>query len=560
VVDVAALRDLVVTEQERFAVPGVAIAVVADGEIVLCEGFGLRDLENVEPVTADTHFPIASDTKAFTAALLCTLADRGALDLDQPVRELLPWFEMRDPHATALVSTRDLLAHRTGLPRHDLVWYGDSGITNEGAARALRHLELNRQPRQTWQYNNLCFLTAGHVTEVLTGKDWEEALQEELLTPLGMRATVLTPWDPAVKELAQPYKEVDGTNVLQQIPRKKATGPAGGIVSTASDIALWLQARLGGRPDVLSEAALAQLHTPAMVGGVGAASFEERQPMGYALGCQVESYRGTRVVRHGGNLVGFSSDITVVPGKGIGVAIFTNQHGTALRDALPLMVIDQLLGLEPTPWGERYHGLMTASRKGAIEALAHKQSRAAGTPASRDLDEYTGVYTHPAYGTLTVTRDGDRLVPDFHGLGELHRLDHRNQDSFDLFMVEFDIAGPLTFTQDRDGEIDGLVVGLEPLVAPIRFERATPAADPALVAAMVGRYAMGPHTLAVRVRGEELVASVSGGGELVLLSAGGRRFTAPAMPAVAVEAKLDDRGVVTHVVLEPTGVFERLEA
>jgi len=560
VVDVAALRELVVTEQERFGVPGVAIAVVADGEVVLCEGFGLRDLENVEPVTADTHFPIASDSKAFTAALLCQLADHGALDLDQPVRELLAWFEMRDPHATALVSTRDLLAHRTGLPRHDLVWYGDSGITNEGAARALRHLELNRQPRQTWQYNNLCFLTAGHVTEVLTGKDWEEALQEELLTPLGMRATVLTPWDPAVKELAQPYKEVDGTNALQQIPRKKTTGPAGGIVSTASDIALWLQARLGGRPHVLSEAALAQLHTPAMVGGVGMAAFDERQPMGYALGCQVESYRGTRIVRHGGNLVGFSSDVTVVPGRNIGVAVFANQHGTALRDALPLMVIDQLLGLEPTPWGERYHELMTASRKGALDALAHKQSRAAGGPSSRGLDAYAGTYTHPAYGTLTVRREGESLVPDFHQLGELLRLDHRNQDSYDLFLVEFDMAAPLTFTQDRDGEVDGLVVGLEPAVPPIRFERAAPALDPALRAALPGRYTMGPHTLVLRTRGEDLLAGVPGGGDLVLVSAGGTRFTAPAMPAMTLEAKLDANGEVTQLVVEPLGVFDRTEA
>lgn len=555
--DVNALRELVVAEQECFGVPGLALAVVADGEVVLAEGFGLRDLEHIEPVTADTHFPIASDSKAFTAALLCRLADQGALDLDQPVRELLPWFEMKDPHATALVSTRDLLAHRTGLPRHDFVWYGDSGITNERAARALRHLEPNKQPRQTWQYNNLCYLTAGHLAEALTGRSWEDAVRDQVLAPLGMHATVLDPLDPSVKELAQPYKEVAGTNTLQRIPEKKSTGPAGGIVSTANDIALWLQARLGARPDVLSAAALAQLHGPAMIGGVGAAVFDERQPMGYALGCQVESYRGTRIVRHGGNLVGFSSDVTVVPSKGIGVAIFTNQHGTMLRDALPLMVVDLLLGLEPTPWGERYRALMTASRQGALDALEHKTARRVGTRPTRDLDEYVGPYTHPAYGTFAVSREGDRLVPDFHGLGELIRLDHRSHDAHDFFVVEFDTALPLVFTQDSDGRIDGLEVGLEAMVPPIRFVKSPPALDPGLRDALVGRYAMGPHTLVIRTRGDVLLATVPTAGELVLVSAGGSRFSSPTMPSVTVEAKLDAEGAVTEVVVEPVGVFLR---
>ena len=556
-VDVAALRDLVATEQARFGVPGLAIAVVADGEVVLCEGFGQRDLENGEPVTADTHFPIASDSKAFTAALLCQLADRGELDLDQPVREVIPWFEMQDPHATALVSARDLLSHRTGLPRHDMVWYGEPTITNETAARALKHLAPSRQLRQTWQYNNLCFMTAGYLTEVVAGKPWGQVLQEQLLDPLGMSATVLGAVHPAIKELCQPYKDVDGKPVLQKLPDKNEVGPAGGIVATASDMARWLQARLGGNPDVLSEDALAQLHGPAMVGGVGLAAFDERQPMGYALGCQVESYRGRRIVRHGGNLVGYSSDVSVIPGAGIGVVILTNLHGTALRDALPLMVMDRLLGLEPVPWGERYHELMTALQQGSKDALAHHTAQAGGTRSSRDLDEYVGSYTHPAYGTLSVARDGDRLVPRLHTLEDLVRLDHRDHDAFDLFLVEFDAAIPLTFTQDSNGAINGLTAALEAMVAPIRFERVAPPVDPALLAAIVGSYVLGPHTVVVRRRGDDLVATVPSAGSLVLESAGGTRFTSPTMPAVSVEATVDDKGSVTQLVIDPIGIFAR---
>jgi CubicO group peptidase (beta-lactamase class C family) len=561
VVDVAGLREqvreLVAVEQERFGVPGLALAVVVDGEVVLCEGFGLRDVEAGEPVTADTHFPIASDSKAFTAALLCQAAAAGQLDLDAPVRQVVPWFEMHDPHATALVSARDLLAHRTGLPRHDFLWYGTSEVTNESVARALRHLEPNKALRQLWQYNNLCYITAGYLTEVLSGLEWGEALQQQLLGPLGMSATVLDPHDPSVKEMAQPYKAVKGEPQLQQIPEKNEAGPAGGVVSTATDMAQWLLARLGKRPDVLPEAALAQLHAPAMIGGVGALPFDERQPMGYALGCQVESYRGTRIVRHGGNLIGFSSDVTVIPSKGIGVAIFTNLHATSLRDALPLMIIDRLLDLEPAPWGERYHEVMSAMVKGREDAMEHHAARAGGSPSTRELDEYVADYRHPAYGTLRVTRDGDRLVPDFHGLGDLVRLDHRNQDAYDLLVVEFDMALPLVFTQDKDGAVDGLTVGLEPLVAPIRFERVPPSADPALLEAVLGSYSLGPLTLTVQRRGEELVASVPTAGALVLRSAGGNRFTSPSMPSLSLEAVLADDGTVVQLVVDPVGVFAR---
>jgi hypothetical protein len=208
-----------------------------------------------------------------------------------------------------------------------------------------------------------------------------------------------------------------------------------------------------------------------MIGSVRRDAFAECQPMGYALGCQVESYRGTRIVRHGGNLAGYASDVTVVPGEDVGIAILTNQIGTGMRDALPLMLLDRLLGLDPVPWGERYFELISASRSGAREARQHRQSRARGVRPSRDLDAYVGSYSHPAHGTLRVDRDGEGLVPSFHDLGELHRLEHRNQDAYDLWFVEFDTAVPATFTQNIDGDVDGVQVGLEPLVAPIVFER-----------------------------------------------------------------------------------------
>src|ERR1700677_2462675 len=133
--DIGAIRDLIEAERARFAVPGVAVAVVHDGRVVLCEGFGHADLEAGRPVDANTHFPLASDTKAFTAATLCLLADAGLVDLDAPVREVLPWFAMHDPHATALITPRDLLSHRPGPPRPALGWAGGNAPSPPGVTR-----------------------------------------------------------------------------------------------------------------------------------------------------------------------------------------------------------------------------------------------------------------------------------------------------------------------------------------------------------------------------------------------------------------------------------------
>src|SRR4051794_35407653 len=180
----ADLRELVETERERLGVPGVAVVVVADGEVVLADGFGRRDVESDEPVTADTAFAIASDTKCFSAATLCALADEGLVELDRPLRDYIPWFRLQDPHATELVSTRDLLCHRTGLPRHDMLWYGDVDISREEVVRRLRYLQPSKPFRQTWQYNNLAFDTAGYLTEHLLGSTWQEAVRSRLLDPL----------------------------------------------------------------------------------------------------------------------------------------------------------------------------------------------------------------------------------------------------------------------------------------------------------------------------------------------------------------------------------------
>lgn len=556
--DFDAIGELIAAEQARFGVPGLAVAVVQDGAVALCEGFGHADVERGVPVDTDTHFPLASDTKAFTAATLCLLAADGQLDLDAPVRQVLPWFEMHDPHATALVTPRDLLSHRTGLPRHDLIWYGDNAMSLEESTRRIRHLPMSRPLRTVWDYNNLCYLAAGHLTEVVTGLPWRDAVRTHLLAPLGMTRTVFSVQDPTISRLAQPYKASEAGLARQELPARTTAdkaAPAGGLVSTIADLARWLLARLGARPEVLSAASLAELHRPAMLGGISLELFGEITSLGYALGCQVESYRGRRIVHHGGNYLGFSSDVCVVPGSGLGIALLTNLDGSYLRLPLMYAIIDQLLGDCDLGWGKRIHDLQTTLSAGHSAALAHREAGASAAPPSRALDGFAGSYVHPAYGELRVRVEGDRLVPDFHDAADRIRLVHRGHDAWDLEFTAEELTCPLVFTQGRDGTITGLAAELEPAVGPAVFDRRADPVPAELLAAMVGSYRMGPTSLVIRRRGAELVASSDVLGDLVLAGSGGTTFSCPTMPGIGVTAELGPDGAVARIAVDTVGIF-----
>jgi CubicO group peptidase (beta-lactamase class C family) len=551
----AELRELIEAERVRFDVPGVGVAVIADGEVLFAEGFGTRDVASGAPVTGQTLFPIASDTKCFTAATLCALADEGLVDLDAPVREYVPWFRMHDQHATELVSARDLLSHRTGLPRHDFVWYGEGlDLTLEDVTRALRHLPLSKQVRQTWQYNNNCFNVAGYLTEQLTGLSWSEAVRSRILDPLGMKATGFDAREVADGDFATPYNKIKGELKAQVLPASDKLGPPGGIVSNAEDMARWVLARLGKEVDgtrVLSDGALAQLHTPTMIGGTLGSNYPERQSLGYGLGCQVEAYRGHRIVRHGGNLVGYSSDVCVAPSLDAAVVVMTNLHGTGLRDALALMVLDRIAGLEPVAWGERYHEVMTAMLAGRDEVADRRAANAGGRPPSRPLEEFAGVYTHPAYGALTLAVEGESLAVGFHGLGDRLRVEHRDRDAFDLHLVELDLRLPVVFTTDSDDTVTGITVPFEALVPAIPFDKQPPAITEGLLDRIEGVYEKGPIKVQVAVVNGVVQITAPGAGTLALTPKGGNVFVAPSMPAVRVEFEDD------QVVVEPLGIFPR---
>lgn len=515
------IRGIIVEERDRFAVPGCAVLVVADGRIILCEGFGRRDLARDLPVTPRTLFPIASSTKTFTAALCAVLVNEGVLAWDRPVREYLPDFRMSDPVATEQLTVFDMLCHRSGLPRHDMLWYAARNeLTRAQILTMLRDLEPSRGFRQMWQYNNLLYAAAGELAGHVAGMSYEEAVRRYLLDPLDMPRTNFSVDETrADDDAATPYVFTSPGEPVKEVPhaRLDLIAPAGALNSSIGELAPWLLSLLGlpvdGRPPLLPESALSLMRTPATPLPEGSPLAVGR-PVGYGLGLIVEDYRGYRLAHHGGNIDGFSSQVSAIPEAGCGVVMLANRGGSALRDALPCLIYDRLLGLAPRPHGERFLALEDALRQSRRKFEGHTTSATADLPPVRPPHDYVGRYRHPAYGELTILAEGDGLAGRYGSL--TGRLEHRHLEVFTLLV---DLGGvetplPVQFFHDFDGDVTALAVPLETAVAPIRFERVAETAhltDPVLDA-LCGTYRLGPliATVARRANGR-LVAMIAQG-------------------------------------------------
>jgi len=560
------LERAIERERERFGVPGCAVAVVRAGEVIVSRGFGLRDVEHELPVTDRTLFAIGSSTKAFTSSLLGALVDDGLVEWDRPVRHYLPGFRMHDPVAGELLTVRDMLSHRSGLPRHDMLWYGNRSLTREELVRRLEHLPSSRSFREAWQYNNLMYITAGYLAGTLMGCSWEEGVRRRLFEPLGMDNTNFSVDDvQASPDHSRPYGRDGGRLIEVPFLGVDFVGPAGTINSCIADMTRWVTAQVDGGAvagrQVISPAALRQLHAPTMVLPDDASDvlWPEAANQAYALGWFVMNYRGHRVLHHGGNIDGFAAMVSLLPEQRAGVVVLTNLHPTGLRDVVPYLVFDQLLGLEPLPWGERYHELYESMLGGMKAAAAHKKASAVAAPPSHPLDAYAGRYHHPGYGDLLITLEDGRLVPRF-GAMELS-MEHLHYETWGLQLPIPD-APPfdMTFDLDASGAVSGLRVPFEMTLPPTVFERQPDErlSDPALLRAYTGSYVMGPLRMSVELetRGT-LVADIVGQGRIRLQPKDDRVFSTPDAPGLSFEFVRDGAGAATSCVVDPAGIFTR---
>ena len=543
-------------------VPGCAIACVRDGDVVLAAGWGRRDVETGFPVTSDTLFAIGSATKAFTVATVGALVGDGLLEWEGPLRDYLPELRLHDPVVTDRLSVVDLLAHRSGLPRHDLAWLGHPDRSPAEMVRRLRFLPLSKDLRQAFQYCNLGYLVAGHLVEVLSGTRWEDYLRTRLLTPLRMDRSQLSADDMlADPDHATGYERREGVVVPVPLRPVTAMAPAGAVNSCAADMARWLLAQLnGGQIDgqaVMSPGVVARQHAPHMVLPEDR-TFPASTRHAYGLGWLIGQYRGHRLAEHGGGIDGFQTECMLLPDDGIGVAVMTNTSSSAMAPVVAYRVLDELLGLEPFGWFAEFKARYDTLVAGIREVRgARRVVPAAALP--RSLDAYAGQYDHPGYGTLTITVDGDTLRPHL-GTMDLS-LAHRHYETFDLEWHELGDQShlfPLMFLSDPDGDITALTVPFEPSVGPLRFGRLpdAPARDPEVLRRLCGTYTMGPIEVVVAQKGGHvLTVTTPGASPFELQATRGLRFEVKGQPGITAEFELDQAGAVVRLVAQPLGIF-----
>ncbi len=453
-----------------FDVPGLALAIVKDDTVVIAKGYGVRKLGETTPVDARTLFGIASNTKAFTATALGLLVEEGKIEWDAPVVGYLPAFAMWDPFVTRELTVRDLLVHRSGLGlgAGDLLWWPESTYDRKEIARRLRFIQPATSFRTAYAYDNVLYLVAGELIETISGQTWENFITSRILAKVGMTGTNVRHSAAAGGgNVATPHAPIDGKVRPIRPFESDNTNPAGGINSSAEDMAKWMRVQLSG--GVLADGSrlfspatarqLTTIVTPMPVGNPP----PELQPLrnnfrGYALGFNVLDFRGHKLVMHSGGLPGYVSRVAMIPDLNIGVAVLTNQESGEAFDSIAFHVLDHYLGAPAFDWIDGY----TKTQARAEANIKQAESRGA---ASRDtsskpslpLAKYGGTYRDAWYGDITIAEEGGKLLMRFsHTPSLVGDLEHWQHDTFIVRWRDRELRADafVTFALNPDGSID----------------------------------------------------------------------------------------------------------
>lgn len=464
----------------KWEVPGLAVAMVEDDSIIFAKGYGVRELGKLEKVDAHTLFAVASNTKAFTAALLGMLVDEGKLNWDDRVTAHVRDFQMYDPFVTRELNVIDLLTHRSGLPTYggDHLWIG-STLSREEILRRLRFLEPSAPLRTKFQYQNLMFLVAGQIIPSVTGKSWDEFMHERILTQLGMNET-----STSIRFLqnrgnvAMPHEIVSGKISVIAYDSVDAVGPAGSLNSNVIDMAQWMRLHLGkgayqGKR-LLSERTARTLHTlhmPIPVSSRAEKNFD-RHFSGYGLGWFIYDYKGQKVMNHGGGLSGMFSLQTWLPDKNFGVIILTNFAPHDLIDALTYRILDAVLGAPERDWSADFLKWRDDQREREAKAESELQAqRVAGTQPSLKLESYVGDFFDDFSGPARVSLQNGKLV-FYYNPRHTGELEHWNYDTFRITwnnpIYDMPKTAFITFYLDESGNVEKLKTSF---YDPIHFKK-----------------------------------------------------------------------------------------
>lgn len=482
-INTAQLESTIEHSMKRFDVPGMAVAVVEKGEVVFAKGFGVRHLDSKEPVTKDTLFGIASNTKAFTSAALAMLVDQGKLEWDDKVIDHLPEFRMYDEYATREATIRDLLSHRAGLGlgAGDLTIWPDTDKPVEDVIKGIRYLKPVSSFRSQYTYNNLMFVTAGEVVARVSGKSWQEFVEQEMLKPLGMSLSKAG------------FSRIPASNLnwaTGHIPFDSKLHPffvnyledfrgAGAIASNVNEMANWLITQLnhGKMPSgeiLFSEKQQAQMWHPHITRLASKSAFTDyrQQFRGYGLGWAIEDYFGYKKLGHGGGILGMVSQVTLLPEKELGIVVLSNQQAFSALSAITHEVLEDALELPNKNWVEDLAKKHFDNKKKAYEKAELAVPKE--IQAARTLATYAGHYQDDWYGDVVIKQQQNQLHIDFtHSKRLKGVLEHYNGNTFIVRWHEklLEADAFITFALAPDNRVESVTMkAVAPSVTDFSFD------------------------------------------------------------------------------------------
>jgi CubicO group peptidase (beta-lactamase class C family) len=567
VVQLDGFDDYVNKAIKDWEVPGIAVAIVKDDKIVLAKGYGVRELGKTMPVDERTIFAIGSSSKAFTAAALAMLVDEGKIKWDDPVTKYLPGFELYDPYAAKEMTVRDLLCHRSGLARGDLMWYG-SAYSREEIMRRTRFLKPSWSFRNQFGYQNLMYLAAGQIIPAVTGQSWDDFIKERFFKQLDMSSSSTSIKSFKTSDnIATPHAKIDEKVVTIPWRNIDNIAPAGSINSNVLEMTAWVRLQLnqgtftGKR--LLSSGAINEMqksHSIIPIDPPWSLMFPEAHFLNYGLGWFLYDYRGRKVVDHGGNIDGMSALVAFIPEEKIGLVILTNLSGSDLRTALKYRIFDAFLGGEKKDWSAIQQKTMKGfEAQGKAAEKKRIEERVKDTKPSLALDKYAGTYLDEMYGEVKVAQDESGKLVVRYGQAFIGDLDHWHFDTFQATWRDRVLGKALvTFALNASGKVES--VNLQNLSD---FKRqpdksataASVAMDEAELKKFTGRYELKspPLEVSIELLGGKLKAVLPGQPVATLVAVSTDRFTVEGAPvSIFVQFKLDGGKVNTMIIEQGT--------
>jgi CubicO group peptidase (beta-lactamase class C family) len=545
--------------------PGIGVGIVVNDKLVFAKGYGYRDYEKKLPFTPTTLCQIASNSKLFTAVAAGMLVEEGKLTWDKPVRESVPTIQFYNDQLNNNVTLRDMLSHRTGVTRHDLIWF-KSNFTRKELFAKLKYLEPQEPMRETFLYNNLMFSAVGHIIELKSEKTWEQFVRERILEPLEMSSTSYT-----ISEMVKhpdhgvPFREKRDSFELYKIPYYEDTegvAPAGAIVSNIEEMSHWLIALMNdgkyNGKQVLPATVLKATLQPAIAlpNTLGEAlGYWELLNPAYGMGRETASYRGRLLTFHGGDLPGFHSQVSFLPNDRVGVIVFViGDHSSPLYNVISYNVYERLLGMDQTPWSQRRLEQRLASKKAGTEARAKAGAdRVPNTKPSHALADYAAEYENAAYGILKIGVKDKQLQ---FGLHEFQfPMTHFHYDRFDTPDDEQYGKFSVNFRTNPQGDIDGAAISLDE--AEVVFTRRPETLDAKLLEKLAGTYLTPAHVKfqVFYQPGAGLSLVFPGGPPLKLNPVKGLQFRTPQFSDDIYEFVMENGQVKALKERDPSGEF-----